>query len=229
MKKQIGSLISKLRPFIKSEDLIALILLVLGIGGFIDGPIPYIPNVTDYYKEMRTELIGIGITVLIIENALQYRNLNEEKRRLIIMLSSPIKALTQEALFYINSRGWLSDGTLENKDFSGADLSESNITNGKFKQSIFTSVDLSKSICENADFSDANLYDVDFTQANLSGANLDNCILDYSILLNATISKSQLMQSQSLIGCKLPDGQILSEDNWKTEIEEWEEKTGWLL
>ena len=128
----INSLITKLRPFLGIEDYLALIILFLGIGGFVEGPIPYIPILTEHFREMRTELIGIGITVLIIENAYQLRIINEEKKRLIILLSSPVKSLSHEALFILTSRGWLHDGSLEEKDFSGADLSDSNLSSGKF-------------------------------------------------------------------------------------------------
>ncbi len=111
------------REFIGLEDIIALIILGLGVAGNIDGCIPYIPWLTDFYRKISTELIGIGVTVLIIDNINQARIINEEKMRLIIQLRSPNNTFAIEAARQLEERNWLNDGTLTGAFLDGANLS----------------------------------------------------------------------------------------------------------
>ena len=66
-------------------------------------------------------------------------------------------------------------------------------------------------------------------RANLRGtillhANLGRAVLEHANLKGAAVLAEQLVQAQSLAGATLPDGTVLSKDNWRAEFEEWRKK-----
>ena len=76
IKNWVRKIIDPMEPWIKNawsylgwDDLIAFILFVIGILGFIIKPLPFIPVLNDIIIGSRAELIGIGIGVFVIGNA----------------------------------------------------------------------------------------------------------------------------------------------------------------
>jgi hypothetical protein len=98
-----------IKSFVGWEDYLGFAILVIGILGFIIDNIPYI-------NELRAELVGIGITVLIIDNANEAIKRREEKKRLILQMGSPDNAFAIEAVRQIRARGWILDGALHQTD-----------------------------------------------------------------------------------------------------------------
>ena len=47
------------------------------------------PGWLTFYENIHAELIGIGVTVLILGNVNQYIQIRQEKRRLILQMGSP--------------------------------------------------------------------------------------------------------------------------------------------
>ena len=70
---------SNSRPHFGVDDWVALFILVMGILGYVDGLIPYKP---EWYIDIRSELIGIGASVLIIANAGEFISTVQEKKPL---------------------------------------------------------------------------------------------------------------------------------------------------
>jgi hypothetical protein len=70
----------------------------------------------------------------------------------------------------------------------------------------------------------ANLEMADLWGANLKGAFLLSANLSRANLEGAQARAGQLYQAENLEGATLPDGNTLSEDNWKAEFEEWRRK-----
>ena len=66
-----------IKSYIGWEDYLGFAIFLIGVLGFIIYPLPVI-------HEMRSELVGIGITVLIIDNANEAIKRREEKKRLIV-------------------------------------------------------------------------------------------------------------------------------------------------
>ena len=87
-------------------------MIVLGIGGYLlEGRLN--PSlVTKIFNDLRAELIGIGLTVVLIDLAYKRVQTREEKERLILQMSSPDNPFAIEALRQITERGWLTDGSL---------------------------------------------------------------------------------------------------------------------
>ena len=79
-----------LRDYWGIDDWIALFLVILGFAYFFVG-IPENPTnrLLQIYQDMHAEIIGIGVTVLILGNADEYIRNKVEQRRLILQMSSP--------------------------------------------------------------------------------------------------------------------------------------------
>ncbi len=83
------------KSYIGWEDYIALVAILIGGVGYIHGCIPIIPGWTDFYYDIRSTLIGLGLTVLIIDNVNEMYRRRAEKERLILQMGSPIMDLQQ--------------------------------------------------------------------------------------------------------------------------------------
>ena len=111
-------------------DILGLFLLILGLMGEFPGLIPYPPIpywMIKLHQDLSNDLIAIGISVLIIDNANKWTAdrvaKREEKKRLILQMGSPAEGgFAIEAVRQLRSRGWLVDGSLRFADLSGANL-----------------------------------------------------------------------------------------------------------
>jgi hypothetical protein len=171
------------------DDLIAVILLLLGILGYVRGPIPYIPGWNEFYNDIKSELVGIGVTVLILGNADQYIRTQMEKRRLILQMGSPNNAFAREAVRQLRSRGWLSDGTTSDVYLFFANLSGAYLGDAELCGAFLRSANLSGADLQDVNLSRANLIWADLSGAELSGANLSGADLE-----GANLSGAQYIQ-----------------------------------
>jgi len=72
------------------------------VGGFLQ----------DYYANISTELASIAITVLIVDVLYQQRDVEREKRDLILQMGSPDNTFAVEAVRRLRAQGWLKYGAL---------------------------------------------------------------------------------------------------------------------
>jgi hypothetical protein len=212
--------------YIGLDDLIAVIFLVVGILGFVPGPIPHIPGWSDFYHGIKSELVGLGITVLILGNADQYIRTQMEKRRLILQMGSPNNEIAIEAVRQLRSRGWLTDGTtrgayLKNAKLSGADLEGADLSRVKFRGADLSGANLMGADLSGASLLFANLSEADLRlaklgwaylmKANLCGANLVYADLSEAYLMDADLRRAYFMGA-NLSGADL-EGAYLSGAN----------------
>lgn len=183
--------------------ILAIIFLLLAIGGSLVGYNQANPNafsLGDYlvtlYAQLSTELIGIAVTVLVID----YLNEKREERRLrwqlIHELGSRNNDIADRAAYELRERGWLMDGSLQNADLHNADLSHANLANANLCHANLHGATLSHAELQNANLSETDLKGVNFTGANLQKADLRH----------SNITAEQLAQAYSLEGALLPDG-----------------------
>lgn len=227
------------------DDIIAIVLLVIGVVGFLTsipyiGQIPYVIGWTDFYLGIRFELIGIGITVLLIGNASQMMGRREEKRRLILQMGSPDNTFAREAVRQLRTLGWLSGGSLRGARLMEADLRGANLwqadlrgvrlTNADLRGANLMDADLRIGILWNVDLKEANLIRSNLRSADLSGANLEgslmmeanleNSLMHDANLKGANVNDEQLVQVFSLEGATMPDGKLYDGRFDKKEGEE---------
>ena len=204
--------------------LIGLSILILGFIGAVDGKYPYPPIpawMIDLHRKMGTELIGIGLTVLIIDTANESRSQSQEKRELILRAGSPDNIIAREAIRAIKEREWLEKsrffkkGILRKAYLARANLEDAQLQNADLNSTILREADLGRADLSGADLSFADLSLADLRNADLISTNLENALLtDADLrgadLTGATITNQQLEQTDGYKGATLPDGTL----NW---------------
>lgn len=217
---------------------IAIVLLVIGLAGVIPGKLgSYVdPEINKIHVNISPELIGIGITVLIIDAANERRVIELEKKDLILQMGSPDNAFAIEALRKLRARGWLKDGSLRKANLAGSNLQEANLYNAVMKGVNLSKANLSGAILVGVDLSNSSLAEAELTLARLHGANLRETFLRsadfteavfyetdqassflqeaelhgaYMVeanLTNAKVTDEQLMQANALRFASMPSG-----------------------
>lgn len=210
-------IVRTLKVYFGMDDLIALIALLLGIIYYI------LPSVPQFFANFHTELIGIGITVLILGNANQYMEIKSEKSRLILQLGSPDNSLAIEAVRQLRHRTWLYEegffkgAYLRNANLKGANLRDANLNGADMWDANFEEADLTGANLKEIDLRDANLQRAlvnkanlevaDLRYANLEGVELGRANLSGAWLFKANLKMAYLcyanMTGAELIGAKL--------------------------
>ena len=182
-----------LKTYFGLDDAIAFVSLLLGLLYYL------FPFDSQFFVDFHSELISIGITVLILGNANQYMTRKVEKQRLVQQMGSTDNGFAFEAARLLKQNGWLSDGTLRNADFIGANLDQApldeaflveadlSVVNLRFASLSYAN--LTNSVMESVDLYGAYLNDTNLTGANLSEADATGADFQYACLNNANLSR----------------------------------------
>jgi hypothetical protein len=192
--------------------------------------------IVDYYANVSAELIGIALTVLIIDAIYERRHNANERQDLTLQMGSPDHAFALEAVRLLRLRGWLTDGSLNEvqlaeanlrranlagacmrgANLEGANLMDADLTGADLRQVILDNAlidgaDLSQVDLRDASLRNAKLRGVELDDANLLGADLTDADLSgdkphWTDLTRAKITGQQLASARSLEGVTLPDG-----------------------
>lgn len=203
----------KLRDFLKRCQVEASFAIIVGLVSFVIGlvfTINWRTLLPEFLENLGPELVGIGITVLVIDTANQRRDKQAEirldKKRLVREMSSPDNATALRAVQELKDNGWLYDGSLARKRFhymraivpedinkpSGANLRRANLSSADLRS---------------VEFFDANLQGADLSRAILQGANLEGAYLEEATLVEANLENANLnsanMENAGLIHANL--------------------------
>lgn len=135
-------------------------------------------RLTGFLQELVPELVGIGITIFLIDRILQRRDErnseNTLKQQLLVDVRSTSNEVAKNAVHQLRSNGWLvgNEGLLKGADLSGAHLEGAELYE--------------------ANLEDANLFRANLQGANLSGANLQGAELSLAKLQKANLSNAHL-------------------------------------
>lgn len=195
--------------------IIGLLAMMLGLAYYIDGPIPYlsISGIIEFHSDIASELIGIGLTLILIDWAIERQQRKQLKAQLIRQMGMNIRDVAVPAARELGHHRWLYDGSLSRGYFyranlSGADLSDANLSRAYLLESNLSEADLSF----------ANLSSAGLVDANLSGADLSGADLNYAYLDRANLSGAegwtieQLEQAITIDGAIMPDGVRLGQE-----------------
>jgi uncharacterized protein YjbI with pentapeptide repeats len=179
------------------------ISLIAGLAGVIDGPVPYlpVPGLRHFHVTIGPELIGIGLTVLLIDVAQERLATQQRKKQLILQMGSPANAFAVEAARQLGASRWGfgKDTSLHGADLWGTDLQGADLM----------SVNL-----EGARLADAKLQKADLRSAHLRGANLHGAKLQGAKLAEADLREATLMDAElqgvdtDLSGANLKDANL---------------------
>lgn len=209
MANSIRKWLKNIWSYVGWDDYLAGFILLVGVLGFIDGPMPYVPGWDMFYEGIRYELIGIGVSVLIIANAGEVVSRGQEKKRLILQMGSPDNAFAVEAARQIRSKGWLVDGSLR-----GAYLIRANLSGARL-----TEANLSGAALIRADLRGANLYGANLTRAYLSFDNLSKANLRRANLTGAKLIRADL-RGANLTGADLTETTLRGANLTETDLTE---------
>lgn len=165
-----------------------------------------------------TDLLGVALTVFIIDTMYRLRSDTERKRILIEKLGSKNNSVATEALHEINAQGWLYDGSLnrasllscnlDGNSFSGADIRQARLAFASLRDTNWVEASLQGAWLDHVNLSNATLtmYEPEINrhiEADLTGASLY-----MANLKGAKIRHEQLCKVKSLWKTVMPDGQI---------------------
>jgi len=190
------------------DDLFAILLLLIGLAYFFrEIPENTSSPILIFYQDIHAELIGIGITVLIITNADQVVRTKLEKRRLIIQIGSHDNGFALEAARQMEELGWL-----RNSIPNGVSLCKANLKEAELDGISLINANLNGIILEEASLNDANLSGSDLENSNLKwidlgSANLKGAFLSHANLENAYLDRAHL-ENTSLIAANLENANL---------------------
>jgi uncharacterized protein YjbI with pentapeptide repeats len=173
-------------------EIVAIILLVVGLIGYFRGAEPYEP--------IFTEVIGISIAVLLIDLSNKFLSIRNEKKRLILQMGSPNNVFAIEAVRQLRARGWLTDGSLRGAYIASANLEGANLSEASLVGVILTLANLMDANLEEANLSEASLVGAKLTlatlmEANLEKANIAGANLKQAYLRGANLNRAVLSQA----------------------------------
>ena len=165
-----------------------------------------------------TDLLGVALTVFVIDTMYRLRSDAERKRVLIKKLGSKNNDIATEALHEIDAEGWLLDGSLRNAFLLSCNLNGSSFTGADLQQVSFGFASLRATTWFEADLTGAYLDFADFTgatfamKADIPGryaeADLTRASMHNANLTGAVIRDEQLFKTKSLWRATMPDGQL---------------------
>jgi uncharacterized protein YjbI with pentapeptide repeats len=162
---------------------VGLLLLILAIASAVLGYAVTHPEgftletvITDFYANVTSELLGIAVTVLIIDSLNRRREQRTEEQRerddLIRQFGSRVNEAAVRASEMLRARGWLLDGTLQERDLRSA-----NLEGAKLWKSDLQGADLQWATLNKANLNGASLIGASLVQASLIAARLNGADL----------------------------------------------------
>lgn len=196
--------LTRLRAWWSLPRIIGIFAAILGLAYYIDGPIPYPPltGIVEFHGDIAPELIGLGLTLILVDWAVERQQRKQFKGQLIRQMSTNVRDVSVPAAMELGHHGWLRDGSLKGAflfraNLSGAILWGANLSEAFMTNAILNNAELMGANLSKTDLQNANLRKVDLLGANLSGA----------ILVGANLSEAKLrladLRGAILIGANL--------------------------
>lgn len=175
-----------------------------------------------------TEVLGILVTLTIIDWVYENKSKKELRDRLVREMSSHDNGISRRAIQELRAHGWLTSGqlikswiqfaNLEGAELQGADLRDSEMNQSNLSKALLYQANLANAHFQSTNFSEAWLVDAnlentwlekaDLSKSNLTNANLTNANLANANLIDAMIDDAQLATVKTLKGCIMPSGKL---------------------
>lgn len=202
-----------------------LIILLILFAAFF-GWLGYQPGMllNEYSRALAFTLLGVALVIWLTNSLLGKRNkellayLDEQRKaqeeaqlaREIQLLKTQLTrevasgqaGIAARAIIEMDSRGWLTDGTLSNSHMVGADLHGAKLGWANFSGAFLSKINLQDADLSYANFSNASLNDAvmaranldlaKLTEANLRGADLSLCLMNETDLSGAIVERAVL-------------------------------------
>lgn len=185
--------LSRARWNVLLVDLVGFLFIFLGL------------MILPWNDSVGLESISIGITIIVIERLLSLKSSAAEEEELQLrtrsrLLSGDRKSAV-ESLLLAHRKGWFADGSMEDLNLAGIDLSEA-----RLRGIMLVQAHLPNARLQRADLDHANL-----SHATLSGANLNGALLQRAQLMQANLIASDLREA-NLAQADLSDAVLTGAD-----------------
>jgi hypothetical protein len=212
-----------LRTYWGLDDWVALFILILGIAFFwLDIPESFSQKIFRFFQSIHAELIGIGVTVLILGNADQKLRMEAEKSRLILQMGNSHNGFARDAVRQLRQKGWLFDGSLH-----GANLSHANLAHANLEEAHLEGVNLSGANLKGATLKAAHLERADLHLAHLERTDLEKVHLNEASLKKTHLTGAHAwsvhlegasFEEAHLESCDFHNAYYDNQTNWKEAI-----------
>lgn len=175
------SRLTRIKEFFDNHRSLYLVVgFFYGILGwhFVDYWLQSPEQLTEFFQNLVPEFVGIVFTVLIIDTLDRQRENRLIKEQLLRQLHSYYNPVALQSIEEMRIMGYLSDGSCRGLDLRGAD------------------------------WRGANLYQADLQDADLRNAKLEKADLVEATLRNVKISDEQLVLTDIMWKCVMPDGSL---------------------
>lgn len=155
----------------------------------------------DMYGNGGAELLGIALTVLVIETLNERRAIRQRRDELILQMGSPDHAFAIEAVRLLRHKGWLYNGSLRGSALWRANLRSGDLGGANLREAHLWRADL-----RGANLTLANLQGAGLFEANLHGAYLRRADLRDAVLCESNLEGAHLLGARLTEKTSLPDG-----------------------
>jgi len=166
---------------------------------------------TSFLGEMRGEITGMAITVIVIDELVGYRNRLERKQEIFEQIESPVRDVAVEAIRLARRYGWLDEllaqAQLYNAQLAGANLLNVNLVGRNLFSANLQGATLGGASLRGTNLEEANLQEAILWFTDLYGANLIGANLQKARAEGANLSKANL-QFANLRGIQLVDANL---------------------
>ncbi|HEX2619651.1 MAG TPA: pentapeptide repeat-containing protein [Phototrophicaceae bacterium] len=161
------------------------------------------PGDASYWTNVYMTLIGVLITVLVLDRRAERRDRLREERELKTQLvrdaSSIVNDVAVNAVHQMKKRGWLDGdkGLLAGVDLSranlqGVDLTKANLQKANLNNTNLSLADLRNVNLQGANLRNVNLQGADLSKLELQGLHLEDANLQEANLLEANLQEAYL-------------------------------------
>ncbi len=169
----------------------------------------------DLSTNLVAEIMGIALTVLVIDRLSRKRDDRESqdklKSQLMRDLGGTQNQFSIKAARDMSAHGWLHDGSLDNYNLFEANLEQAPLMSASLIGADLSSANLRGAILCGANLTSAKLGNADLTGANLRKANLKGADLMSAIVKDADLSCANL-QSACLFEADLENARLRGAD-----------------
>lgn len=177
----------------------ALVLIGLWFGVNVFGGSP--DNDLGYWTNVFTEMLGVLVTIFVVNWFAARRDLNNRKKDLMAQIHSRSEVIAVGAVEELMRNGWFH--LVQNKK------NKNSLQNVQWESADLRHINLSDAAMQKANLNKANLYKIILTGANLHKAQLKSAIL-YEAKLQSTNLSHSVMQTTKLKLAQLQNANISS-------------------
>lgn len=188
-------------------DLLGTALVAIFVILFIRAIFP--PDGSDFDMNLTTEIIGIVITIFVIDRRNSRRELRRYQQQLVDEAASTSNETAKHAIHTIRRKEWLeADASiLRGKNLIGSNLEAINLSNANLRGTYLDSANLQMAVLHKTVLTEASLINAKLRGAQLLFTELQDAFLSSADLREAIVTGARL-QNAKMVGAMLQNADL---------------------